>query len=98
MNRISPEEAREEVVGSLRDLEREIGSVLPIFAYPSGGFNDAVVRVLEQAGVKLAFTTRRGINDLCRPDPLRLRRINVGQRTTLAALRAQLLPWLRYIS
>ncbi len=93
MNRVLPEEARAEAVGSLRDLEREVGPVAPVFAYPSGGFNDEVVRALEREGFALAFTTARGINDLRTADRLRLRRINVGRRTTLAALRAQLLPW-----
>jgi hypothetical protein len=38
----------------------------------------------------LAVTTVRGGNDLRRADPLRLRRINVGGRTSTALLRAQL--------
>lgn len=97
MSRISPEEAQAEAVGSLRDLEREIGPVPPIFAYPSGGFNDEVVRVLEREGFALAFTTGRGINDLRDADRLRLRRINVSRRATLAVLRAQLLPWSVYL-
>lgn len=91
MNRISPEQARAEAVGSLRDLEREIGAVPPIFAYPSGGFNAEVVRGLDEAGFALAFTTVRGLNDLRRADRLRLRRINVGRLAPLAVVRAQLL-------
>jgi peptidoglycan/xylan/chitin deacetylase (PgdA/CDA1 family) len=93
MNRITLEEAREEAVGSLQDLKHEIGSILPIFAYPSGEFNDEAVAMLESEGFKLAFTTKRGINYLSRTHPLRMRRINVGGRTTLPILRAQLLPW-----
>jgi peptidoglycan/xylan/chitin deacetylase (PgdA/CDA1 family) len=98
MNRISPKEAQAEAVGSLRDLEREIGPVPPIFAYPSGGFNDEAVRVLEREGFALAFTTGRGINDLRETDWLRLRRINVSGRTTLAVLRTRLLPWSMYFN
>ena len=97
MHRISIEEARTEAVGSLRDLESEIGSVLPIFAYPGGGLSDQVVQMLEQAGFALAFTTARGINDLRAADRLRLRRINLGRRATLALMRAQLLPWLAHL-
>ena len=92
MNRVSPERARAEATGSLRDLEREIGPVLPILAYPGGGFDNQVVRGLEQDGFALAFTTVRGLNDLRGADRLRLRRINVGLRTPLAAIRVQLLP------
>jgi peptidoglycan/xylan/chitin deacetylase (PgdA/CDA1 family) len=93
MNRITLEEAREEAVGSLQDLKHKIGSILPIFAYPSGEFNDEAVAMLEAEGFRLAFTTKRGINNLSRTHPLRMRRINVGGRTTLSLLRAQLLPW-----
>jgi peptidoglycan/xylan/chitin deacetylase (PgdA/CDA1 family) len=93
MNRIHFEEAREEAIGSLHELEREIGSALPIFAYPSGGFSDEVVAMLKREGFLLAFTTIRGINNIKYIDPLRIRRINVGGRTTLPILRAQLLPW-----
>jgi peptidoglycan/xylan/chitin deacetylase (PgdA/CDA1 family) len=98
MNRISSEEARAEAVGSLQDLERRIGAVLPVFAYPSGAFNAETVRVLEREGFLLAFTTTRGLNDLRRADRLRLRRINVGRRASLEALRAQLLPWSIYFN
>jgi len=92
LNRVSLETARTEAVNSLRDLEREIGSALPIFAYPSGGISDEVVRLLKAEGFELAFTTVRGINDWRTADRLRLRRINVGPNTTLPVLRAQLLP------
>jgi peptidoglycan/xylan/chitin deacetylase (PgdA/CDA1 family) len=98
MNRVSPEEARAEAIGSLRDLERQIGPVLPIFAYPSGGYTDEVVRILEHEGFILAFTTIHGVNDVQHADRLRLRRINVGRRTSLALLRAQLLPWSIYLN
>ncbi len=98
MNRVSLDEVRAEAVGSLRDLEREIGSALPIFAYPSGGLSDEVVRLLEREGFVLAFTTLPGINDMREVDPLRLRRINVGPRTNLTTLRARLLPWTLYLN
>lgn len=98
MNRVSLEAARAEAVGSLRDLEQEIGSALPIFAYPSGGFNDEVVRLLKEEGIELAFTAVRGINDWRTADRLRLRRINVGPTTTLAILRAQLLPGIVHLN
>jgi peptidoglycan/xylan/chitin deacetylase (PgdA/CDA1 family) len=98
MNRVTPEEVCAEAVGSLRDLEREIGQALPIFAYPSGGFNDEVVRVLRREGFKLAFTTVRGVNDMREADRLRLRRINIGRRTNLSLFRARLLPWSLYMN
>jgi peptidoglycan/xylan/chitin deacetylase (PgdA/CDA1 family) len=91
MNQISLEEARQEISGSFSDLLRETGSTLPVFAYPGGELNDATARLLQEAGVELGFTTRRGLNDLRSMDRLRISRINIGQRTSLSVLRAQLL-------
>lgn len=92
INRISLARAQAEALGSLEDLRREIGEVLPVFAYPSGGVDAQVAAQLALAGFTLAFTTERGLNDLRTADPLRLRRINVGVQTPLAALRVQLMP------
>jgi peptidoglycan/xylan/chitin deacetylase (PgdA/CDA1 family) len=93
LDRVPPEVARAEVVGSLDDLEREIGPVPRVFAYPGGGVSWAVRRVLEEEGFELAFLTERGTNDVRMPDWLGLRRINVGRVSGLPLLRAQLLPW-----
>jgi peptidoglycan/xylan/chitin deacetylase (PgdA/CDA1 family) len=93
LNRISVDEARQEVIGSFEDLEREIGFALPILAYPSGELSKEVMRMLEREGFSLAFTTKRGINHINHMNPLRIQRINVGSRTSLPMLRAQLLSW-----
>ena len=93
MSCITLDELQNEVKGSLQDLTREMGSVPLTFAYPSGIHNQAAVSVVERAGLKVAFTTQRGINEIGRADRLRLQRINVGARTTLPVLRAQLLSW-----
>jgi len=93
VNRISLDEAREEAIGSFDDLTRELGFALPIFAYPSGEFSNDVVNMLEREGFSLAFTTKRGINNINHMNPLRIQRINVGGRTSLPVLRAQLLSW-----
>jgi peptidoglycan/xylan/chitin deacetylase (PgdA/CDA1 family) len=91
LTRIPPAEVRTELSECLADLKRELGSALPILAYPSGAFDDEVVRIVAEEGYLLAFTTVRGVNRLGRADPLKLKRINVGSGTRLAALRAQLL-------
>jgi peptidoglycan/xylan/chitin deacetylase (PgdA/CDA1 family) len=91
MNHIPPGAMQNEALESLRDLQREIGEIPPVFAYPSGFHNAEVVRAVRAAGFKLAFTTERGINILGRDDPLQLQRINVGAQTTVPILRAQLL-------
>jgi len=93
VNRIPLDEARKEVIGSFEDLENEIGFALPIFAYPGGEFSNDVVSMLDREGFSLAFTTKRGINNIHHMNPLRIQRINVGGRTSLPVLRAQLLSW-----
>lgn len=98
MDRISIEEARSEAIGSLHDLEREIGPVPPIFAYPGGTFNDTIAEVLAHAGFALAFTTVRGTNILGEADRLQLRRNNIGQRATVGVLRARLLQSSVYLN
>jgi peptidoglycan/xylan/chitin deacetylase (PgdA/CDA1 family) len=98
MNRVTLENAQDEAVGSWRDLENKLGSALPIFAYPSGGYSDEVAAMLGQNGFKMAFTTSRGINPIRHRDLLRLRRINVGGKTTLPILRAQLLSWAKHFN
>ena len=91
LDRVTLEEAREEIQGSIADLNRELGSAAPVFAYPAGRHNNGVARVLEEAGVQLAFTTTPGVNEVRRSNRMKLRRLHVGARTGLAGLRAQLL-------
>ena len=98
MNHLSGDEARREAAGSRRDIEREVGPTLPVFAYPGGGFDESVVQALRAERFALAFTTARGMNDLQHADPLRLRRINVGARTSQPVFGAQLLPWLVHLN
>jgi peptidoglycan/xylan/chitin deacetylase (PgdA/CDA1 family) len=91
MNNLAVDDIQTETTGSIHDLQREIGLVPQVFAYPSGIHNQDAVKAVEHAGFALAFTTERGINDVGHADRLRLRRINVGARTTIPILRAQLL-------
>lgn len=91
MNRVSATEAVAEAFASLRDLEREIGDVLPIFAYPNGSFNQEVVLGLKEGGMALAFTTGPGQNQLDQVDWLRLRRNNIGPQATVPIVQSRLL-------
>jgi peptidoglycan/xylan/chitin deacetylase (PgdA/CDA1 family) len=91
LDRLPVDRARDEIAGSRGDLEREIGGCPRAFAFPAGGYDERSTALLEDEGFAVAFTTRRGPNDLARPDWLRLRRSNVGRRSTLPVLRAQLL-------
>lgn len=92
LNRISLDEVRSEVRQSIACLREKIGSVVPVFAYPAGGVTAAVKQVLADEGIRLAFSTQRGVNDLQNGDRLLLRRINVSRTATNALLQAQCLP------
>jgi hypothetical protein len=99
MNRITDETIRAEVKQSWAVLAREIGrEILPVFAYPSGQVDTKVVQLLRDEGIRIAFTTQRGINNLKRSNPLLLKRINVGKTTPLSVLDAQLLSWVSYLN
>jgi hypothetical protein len=75
-------------------VERELGRCPPVFAFPAGGHDERSASLLRECGFEIAFTTRRGPNDLERPDWLRLNRTNVGRRSTLRVLRAQMQPFM----
>lgn len=91
LDRVDRDRAMAEIVGSVEDVRRHVGSALPAFAYPSGDYDETALELAGTAGIRAAFTTRRGLNDLRRGDWLRLRRINVGGRSSLPIVRAQLL-------
>jgi peptidoglycan/xylan/chitin deacetylase (PgdA/CDA1 family) len=80
---------RDEIDGGVEDLRRATGSDLPAFAYPSGAYDERAVRAVGAAGIRAAFTTERGVNDLRDADWLRLRRINVAVGTSPSLILAQ---------
>ena len=94
LERTDPADLDAEIDGSRMDLVREIGSAPAAFAYPSGSHSDGVVERVAGLGMRAAFTTIRGVNDLRQADRHRLRRINVGGRSSPALIRAQALGWL----
>jgi peptidoglycan/xylan/chitin deacetylase (PgdA/CDA1 family) len=89
LDRVDDRTLAEEITGGVEDLARETGSDLPAFAYPSGAFDDRVVAAVRAAGIGVAFTTERGVNDLRAGDWLRLRRINVALTTPPSLILAQ---------
>jgi peptidoglycan/xylan/chitin deacetylase (PgdA/CDA1 family) len=91
------DELRDELSGSLDDLRREVGDCPPALAYPSGAHDARVVAATDAAGYAVAFTTKRGVNDLRRGRWLTLRRINVGSRTPAALLQAQAGRWMTLV-
>lgn len=97
LSRLPPGEMRDEVLGSRDDLRREIGEVLPIFAYPFGAYDDRVVEAVREAGFELAVTCLDGRNRLGSTDPLRLHRTNVTRRTSPFVFRLRLLGPVSYL-
>ena len=89
---VTPGEAAQEIGDSIEELRAQTAADVPLFAYPSGAHDPGVVAAVEAAGIEVAFTTERGVNDPARSDWLRLGRLNVG-RAGLQALRAQM-AWL----
>lgn len=90
-------QARDEIAGSYQDLKKQIGEVLPVFAYPNGSHNDGIVKLLQEAGFRLAFNGPGPYNEIGSVDRLRLRRINITRRTSSRVFRIRLLKGFSYI-
>jgi peptidoglycan/xylan/chitin deacetylase (PgdA/CDA1 family) len=57
---LNPAEKREEIVGSLKRVEEELGYTPQVFAYPTGrpaDYDSGDVNELGQAGFNMAFNT-----------------------------------------
>ena len=97
LKELSEEDIENEIRGSMDDLERQIGSVLPIFCSPNGGDDDRVVNILRDVGIRLAFGTRDGHNKWSAMDLLRLKRTNITPRTKLTIFKLRLLKSMGYV-
>lgn len=83
-----------ELQESQRHLRTELGHESRFLAYPNGNYNDQVVDLARGAGFKLAFTTDPGLVTQG-DDPLRLRRMNIGEHGTQnnAGFLCRILGW-----
>lgn len=90
LNQLPLEVAKEEIAGSISDLNREIGTHAPVFAYPAGGFAKETMELISDLGIEAAFTTDRGINDIRSTNRMSLHRINVGCRANETVIRLKL--------
>jgi len=52
--------AQDEIAGSKKIIEDHVGHSIDYFCYPSGGFNEDIKRLVQEAGYKAAVTTNRG--------------------------------------
>lgn len=85
---LSYQDLRREVSDSKHRLEDALGAEVTSFAYPSGGVDRRVRSVVAEAGFKLAFTTRPGMNWW--NDPLCQRRAEINEGTSFLDFRFQL--------
>lgn len=95
MSRIPLEQAREEIRRSQRLLQLELSQTLPVFAFPDGknyAFNPALVQMLREEGIRLAFTMLPGCAHLRADNLLALPRFGAWQRLTLSQLHWRLTP------
>jgi peptidoglycan/xylan/chitin deacetylase (PgdA/CDA1 family) len=76
--RLDEEAVRRELVASKQELEQRFGRPVTSFAYPFGLYRPAQVALVEQAGYRSAVTTREGIDNPGRWNPLELRRIKIS--------------------
>jgi peptidoglycan/xylan/chitin deacetylase (PgdA/CDA1 family) len=79
---LTADEVRDEVGGSLRDIEERIGERPRLFCYPRGSVDAAARRIVGEAGFEAACTVRPGPN-APGADLLTLRRTEVAGDDTL---------------
>ena len=89
---LDDESQRNELAGSKRILEARLGREVTALAYPYGwpGTYTASTKALAaEAGYRLAFTSREGVNRPGTLDPYEISRLGVGSGDSAALLRAR---------
>lgn len=90
LNKLSTEQARDQIQGSRQELEQSLGYQVRHFCYPYGRFRPEHAQIATQAGYVTATTTHRG-RVHSGDDPMLLRRVLVAQATHLPQLTLKLL-------
>ena len=75
---ISPDQLEDEVAGSRKELEKDLGIEIENFCYPAGVYDDEVVAAVEAAGYRGATTVDPGLAERSEPFTLKRIRINRG--------------------
>ena len=78
---ISAEQQKQEIAGSKKDLEKLLGNPVEYFSYPVGGYNEAIIQLVKDAGYKGAVTTNRGLTRWNK-NMYELKRVRFGERDT----------------
>lgn len=90
--RLTPEQQREEIIGSCRRIAEELGAPVRYFAYPYGtsaDFDETSVRLVKEAGCVVACSNRYGYN-LAGCDRFTLRRIWIDATDTMETFVAKI--------
>lgn len=80
MSKISGADLLAQVSDAKDFLKNNFGIEPSGFVYPSGKYNDAAIKVLQQNGYKIAVTTQEGEADLSKDNMLILPRIRIDNR------------------
>jgi len=83
LTRVARSSAWREIADSRRSLEDVLGRAVTTFAYPHGRFDRSIEALVRDAGYRAAATTIAGLNRSS-TDPLRVRRVTIRARDTLA--------------
>jgi len=96
LTRADDDQLRHEICTAKALLEDTLKLEVPYFAYPYGGVTERVSRKVEDAGYRMAFTTRKKKLTSNNIDLLRIPRVNWSRGATLLKLsKYYLIPWIR---
>jgi peptidoglycan/xylan/chitin deacetylase (PgdA/CDA1 family) len=95
--RLADDAAWDEIAGSKQDVERHVSRPVMTFAYPAGLYGARELRMVRDAGYRLAVTTEPGLNRPGRPCEA-LYRMCIDRRDTMPMFEAKLVglldkPW-----
>ncbi len=89
---LSEEEQRVELIESKRILEREIGREVLSVAYPfgwQGTYDERTLRLAREAGYRLAFSSKTGVNYPGSTEALEMSRLSIGYHDSPPLFRAR---------
>jgi peptidoglycan/xylan/chitin deacetylase (PgdA/CDA1 family) len=74
---MAEDELETEIEGPLNDIREHLGECAPVFSYPYGAFDAAVLSAVDHAGYAAALSTRAGFAAVGRDERLKLRRAHI---------------------
>lgn len=73
LDQVAPDVATREIIDNAKWLEHVLGHAPTLFAYPCGGYTDAIVEAVKAAGYRYAFTMHKKMRPVS-ADPMRVHR------------------------